>query len=102
MEALGWLLVIAAPPVLCATIGLLFPRAWQRILFSGIACAALYAVGHYALQSEMIPHSAAAGMAAHRPSVRGAIAFALFTLPVGLLAGFVFHLFSRFIRTPKA
>lgn len=101
MDALGWLTLIAAPLVLSASIGLVFPRLWQRILFSGFAAAALYAVAHYLLQAEMIPQSGAA-MPGHALSVRAAIVFALFTVPVGCFAGYVFHLFSRFIRTPKA
>lgn len=102
MDALGWLTLIAAPLVLSASIGLVFPRLWQRMLFSGVAAAALYAVAHYALQAEMIPQSGATAMPGHALSVHAAIVFALFTVPVGCAAGYVFHLFSRFIRTPKA
>lgn len=101
MEEFAWLMLVATPLLASAGFGLLFTRAWQRVLFTGLACAGLYAAAAYSLSVDMTPHVAEPSMLMSPPH-RTAIEVALVMLPIGLCAGFVFHLFTRFIRTNKA
>lgn len=102
MEELAWLMLVAAPLILSASLSLLFRRAWQRVLFSGLASAFLYAAALYAMQSDMIAQTAGATLPPHMPPARVAMEVALVMLPIGLITGYFFHLSTRFLGRTQA
>ena len=95
------MMLVAAPFLLGAGAGLLFPRAWQRVVFSGAASAGIYAAVLYSMQADMVRRGPLSGATLAEP-VRVATEVALVTAPIGMCAGLVFHLITRLIRTIKA
>jgi|GEM_PF-2995260 len=101
MEEFAWMMLVAAPFLVCAGVGLFFRKPWQRVVFPGIGVAGIYAVVLYSMQADMVRRGPVAGVVPAEP-IRVATEVALVALPVGMSAGLVFHLITRFIRTKKA
>ena len=95
------MMLVAAPFILSAAVGLLFRRAWQRIAFAGTGAACIYAAVFYSMQLDMVRRGPLAGAVPAQP-LQVAIEIALVALPIGLCTGVVFHLITRFFRTEKA
>ena len=91
------MMLVATPFLIGASIGLLFPRTWQRVVFSGVASAALYAAALYAMQADMVRRGAPSGATLAEPA-RVAADVALVAAPIGMCAGLVFHLITRHFR----
>lgn len=96
------MMLVAAPFLLSAGIGLLFRRAWQRVVFAGAASAAIYAAMAYSLQAGMVRRGPAPAGTVFAEPVGMATEVALVTLPIGMCAGLLLHLITRLIRTIKA
>ncbi len=101
MEELAWMMLVAAPFIVRAGIGLFFRRAWQRIVFPGIGAAGIYAAVLYSMQVDMVRRGPIGDVAPADP-MRVATEVALVALPLGMFAGLMFHLITRFIRKKKA
>ena len=101
MEELAWAVLVAAPLLVCAGVGQVFPRTWQRVVFPGMGAAGIYASVLYSMQADMVGRAPLSVATAADP-LRVAAEAALVALPAGMLAGFAFHLLTRFIRTKKA
>lgn len=101
MEGFGWAVLVATPFVLCAGLGLLFPKTWQAGLFAGVGSAGLYAALLYSMQLDMVRRGPVSGAVPADPLWVSMEVF-MVTFPIGLCTGLTFHFIARFIRTKKA
>ena len=95
------MMLVAAPFLLGAGISLLFSRAWQRVVFSGAASAALYAAVLSSMQAGLLRRGAPPGTTLAEPAAVAAQA-ALVVAPIGMCTGLVFHLITRYLRKNTA
>ena len=94
--------VVAAPCLFGASVGLLFPRAWQRVVFSGAAPSAVYAAVLSALQADMLRRGPPSPGSALAEPAHVAAEAAFVAAPVGMCAGLMLHLITRYIRKNTA
>ena len=102
MERLIALMLIAPPFVFSAAVGLLFPKAWQRILTAGLGAAGFYAVFVYFVQKEFVAGRHAGSELVAADPLASALEVALLTFPIGLGVGVAFHLIASFLRNKEA
>ncbi|QGW64905.1 hypothetical protein GOY17_08235 [Lysobacter soli] len=100
MERLGGLLLVAAPFLAAGAIGLIFPRAWQRVLGAGIGSAAAFAGYMYFTQRDFARHFAGSTLRVADPMTT-ALETALIAFPIGLSVGLTLHLIASFIRNKE-
>ena len=96
------MMLVAAPVLGGAAIGLFFRRVWQRVVLSGAVAAAVYAAVLYAMQADMVRRGPpSVGMTLAEPASVAA-EVAVVVAPVGMCAALVLHLITRYIRKNKA
>ncbi|MBB1087665.1 DUF3082 domain-containing protein [Lysobacter sp. SG-8] len=102
MDKLVWMMAIATPFVVSAAVGLLFPRAWQRIVSAGVGAAGFCALFVYFMQRDMQAQFAGKPGISVEDPVTAAMAVVLWTLPIGLCTGAAFHLVASAIKKKEA
>ncbi|TWI03862.1 hypothetical protein IP90_01680 [Luteimonas cucumeris] len=102
MDEFGWLMLLAAPFVLCASLGLMCRKAWHAGLFAGVGSAGLYAAQLYSMQLDMVRRGPPAPGAMLADPLRVAMEAFMVTFPIGLCIGLAFHFIARSIWTKKA